>query len=129
MKTDMNEMKETYNNLKTEVQNMKEVVSKLAEQNNNLKMQLHDLAWKTDDLECRSKRNNLIFYGIPRAENGTSQDCEGIVRNLITDKLELADDTEFDRVHRLSGKPNSPVVARCCFYKHKEKFMKEGSKL
>ena len=37
---------------------------------------------------------------------------EGIVRDLITDKLELADDIEFDRVHRLSGKPNSPVVAR-----------------
>ena len=51
------------------------------------------------------------------------------MRDLITDKLELADDIEFDRVHRLSGKPNSPVVARCCFYKHKEKIMKERSKL
>ena len=29
----------------------------------------------------------------------------------------------------LSGKPNSPVVARCSFYKHKEKIMKERSKL
>ena len=129
MKTDMNEMKESYNILKTEVQNMKEVMSELAEENNDLKTQLHDLARKTDDLECRSKRNNLIFCGIPRATNETSQDCEGIVRDLITDKLELADDIEFDRVHRLSGKPNSPVVARCCFYKHKEKIMKERSKL
>jgi len=79
-------MKQPYNNLKTEVQNMKEVISELAEENNDLKTQLHDLARKTDDLECRSKRNNLIFYGIPRAENETSQDCEGIVRDLITDK-------------------------------------------
>ena len=51
------------------------------------------------------------------------------MRDLITDKLELADGIEFDRVHRLSGKPNSPVVARCSFYKHKEKIMKERSKL
>ena len=108
---------------------MKEVMSELAEENNNLKTQLHDLARKTDDLECRSKRNDLIFYRIPRAENEKSQDCEGIVRDLITDKLELADDTEFDRVHRLNGKPNYPVVARCCFYKHKEKITKERSKL
>ena len=129
MKTDMNEMKESYNNLKTEVQNMKEVMSELTEDNNNLRTQLQDLARKTDDLECRSKRNNLIFYGIPRADNVTSQDCEGIVRDLITDKLELAEDIAFDRVHRLSGKPNSPVVARCSFYKHKEKIMKERSKL
>ena len=108
---------------------MKEVMSELAEENKDLKTQLHDLARKTDDLECRSKRNNLIFCGIPRADNEASQDCEGIVSDLITDKLELADDIEFDRVHRLSGKPNSPVVARCCFYKQKEKIMKERSKL
>ena len=89
-------MKESYNNLKTEVQNMKEVMSELAEENNNLKTQLQDLARKTDDLECQSKRNNLVFCGIPRADNKTSQDCEGIVHDLITDKLELADDTELD---------------------------------
>ena len=89
-------MKESYNNLKTEVQNMKEVMSELAEENNNLKTQPQDLARKTDDLECWSKRNNLILYGIPRADNKTSQDCEGIVRDLITDKLELADDIELD---------------------------------
>ena len=78
---------------------MKEVMSELAEENSNLKTQLHDLARKTDDLECRSKRNNLIFCGIPRADNETSQDCEGIVRDVTTDKLKLADDIEFDRVH------------------------------
>ena len=45
-------------------------------------------------------------------------DCEGIVRDLITDKLDLADDIGFNRVDRLSGQPNSPVVVRCSFYKH-----------
>ena len=95
LKMDMNDMKESYSNLKTEVQNMKEAVSELTTEN-NLKTQLRDLARKTDDVECRSKRNNLIFRGIPRADYETSQDCEGIVRDLITDKLELADVTEFD---------------------------------
>ena len=82
---------------------MKEVMSELTTENNNLKTQLQDLARKADDVESRSQRNNLIFHGIPKADNKTSQDCQGIVRDLITDKLELADDTEFDRVHRLSG--------------------------
>ena len=110
LKTDMNVTKESYNNLKTEVQNMKEAMSELTTENNNLKTQLQDLARNTDDLKCRSKRNNLIFHGTPRAENGTSQDCKGIVRDLITDKLELADDAEFDRVHRLSGKPVRDLI-------------------
>ena len=108
---------------------MKEAMSELTTENNNLKTQLLDLARKADDLECRSQRNNLVFHGTPRADNKTSQDCEGTVRDLITDKLELAHDTEFDRVHRLREvmKPNSPVVTRCCFYKHKERIMKERS--
>ena len=71
-------MKESYNNLKTEVQNLKEVMSELAEENSNLKTQLHDLARKTNDLECRSKRNNLIFYGIPRADNKTLQTVKAL---------------------------------------------------
>ena len=33
-----------------------------------------------------------------------------MLRDLIIDKLELAGETVFDRVPRLSSKPNSPVT-------------------
>ena len=29
---------------------------------------------------------------------------------MIADKLELAETIQFDRVHRLNAKPNSPIV-------------------
>ena len=49
--------------------------------------------------------------------------------DLITDKLELADDIVFDRAHCLNSKPNSPVTARCVFFKDKVEILKAKCKL
>ena len=84
---------------------------------------------KVDDLEGRAKRNNLIIHGLVRAEKETGEGCEGVLKDLITDRLELADDIQFDRVHRLNVMPNSPVVARCTFFKDKVKILKPQRKL
>lgn len=41
----------------------------------------------------------------------------------------MSEDVCFDRVHRLSLKPDSPVIAKCTFYKDKEKILKDRYKL
>ena len=126
LKTDMKEIKEPYDIMKSEVGDLKAAMAELATENTYLKTQLGDLARKTHDLECRSKRNNIILNGLPRTNNETPpQDCEDIVRELLIDKLEKAEDVQFDRVRRLSGKPNSLIVARYSFYKHREQISKE----
>ena len=130
LKTDMKEIKESYDSMKSEVEDMKEAMAELATENTYLKTQLGDLARKTGDLECRSKRDNIILHGLPRTENETSQDCEHIVRKLlILTSWQMAEDVKFGRVHQLSGKPNSPIVARCSFCKHREKILKERNQL
>eukprot|EP00745_Piridium_sociabile_P033839 TRINITY_DN5818_c0_g2_i1.p3 TRINITY_DN5818_c0_g2~~TRINITY_DN5818_c0_g2_i1.p3 ORF type:complete len:146 (+),score=28.95 TRINITY_DN5818_c0_g2_i1:598-1035(+) len=82
-----------------------------------------------DDLEGRSKRNNLLFYGLPKLPNETSVNCEGMLCDLLTDKLDITDTVEFDRVHRLNAKSDSPVIARCVFFKHKMNILKSKAKL
>lgn len=136
MKEDLKEMRESFSNLKNEVGELREEVSDLRRVNDELKTENVDLKArvenverKTDDLECRSRRNNLIIYGLPRQDDESWQDCEDSVREMIVDKLELVDDFQFDRVHRLNGKPDSPVVARCTFYKDKDKILKAKRKL
>ncbi|KAL8573802.1 hypothetical protein ACOMHN_019076 [Nucella lapillus] len=84
---------------------------------------------KTDDLGGRSKRNNLILSGIPRHENKTQAECEGVLNDIIVDKLELTGSFEFDHVHRLNSKTNSPVIARSTFFKDKQKILKAKVKL
>ena len=84
---------------------------------------------KSGDLESRSRRNNLLFYGMERGQGETNKDCEERLRDLITDQMELANDVEFDRVHRVGSKPDSPIIAKCTFYKDKVAILKAKKKL
>ena len=103
---------------------------KMKTRNDDLMNRVEDLEKKTDDLEGRSKRNNLIFHGIPRDPSETNDECEGKIHKLLTDKLDLGGErVQFDRVHRLNMKPDSPVIARCCFYKDKVRILKSKRKL
>ena len=108
---------------------MKEENKALKEENNAMRTRLENVENKTDDLESRSKTNNIIIHGIQRKEDETRQECEELVCEMITDKLELVETIQFDRVHRLNAKPNSPIIARSTFYKDKENIMKENRKL
>eukprot|EP00745_Piridium_sociabile_P021837 TRINITY_DN3372_c0_g5_i1.p1 TRINITY_DN3372_c0_g5~~TRINITY_DN3372_c0_g5_i1.p1 ORF type:complete len:343 (-),score=59.88 TRINITY_DN3372_c0_g5_i1:710-1738(-) len=136
MKDDFKDIKESYSDLKKEVESLNSDVEMLrqsndalTESNKRLQESVNRLESKTDDLECRSKRKNIIVHGIPRFENETAEQCEGVLKDMITDKLELSDDFEFDRVHRLSSKKESPMIARCTFYKEKVTILKAKYKL
>eukprot|EP00745_Piridium_sociabile_P017353 TRINITY_DN26126_c0_g2_i1.p3 TRINITY_DN26126_c0_g2~~TRINITY_DN26126_c0_g2_i1.p3 ORF type:complete len:119 (-),score=7.78 TRINITY_DN26126_c0_g2_i1:479-835(-) len=41
----------------------------------------------------------------------------------------MASDVQFDRVHRLNGKADSPVMARCTLYKDTVNILKEKRRL
>ena len=84
---------------------------------------------KVDDLEGRSKRNNLIFHGVPRGEKETWQDSENLVQEVISSKLGITDPVRFERVHRLNASPTSPIVACCTFFKEKQQILKEKRNL
>ena len=115
-------MREDYASVRQESKDLKV-------QNENLEKKVVEMERKMDDLECRSKRNNLIIHGLYRAEKEIGEDCEAALKDLITNKLELANGIQFDRVHRLNAKANSPVVARCTFFKDKVKILKAKTKL
>ena len=137
MKEDLKEIRDTQSDLQRKVQGLEDKVSVLQKENDELKVVNNDLQarvekteLKTDDLECRSKRNNLIVYGLPRSsETETSQDCEDMMKDFCTDRLELSNDVSFDRVHRINGKPDSPIILRCTFYKDKLSILKQKYKL
>ena len=137
MRDDLKEIRDAQSDLQRKVLDLENQVSDLQKENDGLKSVNNDLQGrvdkielKTDDLECRSKRNNLIVYGIPRSsDKETSQDCEDMIRDFCTDKLELANDVSFDRVHRINGKQDSPIILRCTLYKDKISMLKQKYKL
>lgn len=81
---------------------------------------------KVADLESRSMRDNLLFYGVP--EGGENEDCENLVRKVCAEhlKLNLQDVTNlvFDRVHRVGNASDNkvrPIVAKFHYYKQRER--------
>jgi regulator of replication initiation timing len=119
---EMQTISETVNTLQTELKDTKEQVSVLLEENlvlretvNSLTDRMCMLEKQSDNLENRSRRNNLLFYGLEKQEGETNVDCEETIRELCTDKLELVDDIVFERVHRVGSSPKAPIIAKLAF--------------
>ena len=63
-----------------------------------------DLQAKVLDMQCRSMRDNLIFYKIPEAVGETDADCVQKVLDLIENDLEIENanrDIKLHRAHRM----------------------------
>ena len=133
---DVSDIKDRLGTVREEVNELRREVNELRQENQELRDH-RDALWskvegldrKMDNIECRSKRNNLIFYGFDRRNDETPVSCEERLNELFTDTLELAESVPFDRVHRLGDKADAPLIARCTFYKDKVKILKAKSKL
>ncbi|XP_071089135.1 cingulin-like protein 1 [Haliotis cracherodii] len=77
----------------------------LEEENFRLKDQMKAMDDKLDYLENMSRRNNLIFHGVSRGNETESwTDCELIVKDVLRNDLQLLDDVNIQRAHRMKGK-------------------------
>ena len=78
---------------------------------------------KLTDLEARSMRDNLMFYGLK--EGGEAENCGEQVKELMASVLhvENAHDILFDRVHRVGQKSGKirPIVAKFHYYTDRER--------
>ena len=97
---------------------------------------IENLSLKADDLENRTRRNNLCFDGIPEESESQSESwrkSEEKVLKILNDKMELPGDIKIERAHRVgtrrqAGKPRS-IVVKFLSYKDRERVMKERRKL
>ena len=78
-------------------------------------------------LESHSRRNNLIFYGIPEEMNETSVKTESLLFSFLEDELKLKEDDidgiSIERAHRLgkrnaNGEKPRPIIAKFSFHKN-----------
>ena len=136
VRKDVQHLRDDNADFKRELLVLREEVTELRRENQDLKKKNGDLSEKLaecekkiDDLECRSKRSNLIFYGLPRSPNETPADCEDLLRGVFREKLDLTEEVPLDRVHRLSTKPDAPIIACFTFFKQKSKVLKLKGKL
>ena len=134
--------------LKSELDNIKDSNNFLSQETTDLKHQaetsntkyeqdIREIKEKTVDLEDRSRRNNLVFFGVAEtAGPRETENCELLIiqQVLIEGSVIRQEDIHeplFDRVHRLGPKkPNQerprPIIARFTSYLDKEDILKKS---
>ena len=125
--TSLGELKDGNTLLKTKVEELTIENQRLWSESGDIAAKLERTEKKLEDLENRSRRNNLIFHGLtPDKENETWDDCERLVKKLISGKLGLGcDNISFERVHRIG----SSIIAKFTMFKDKERVMRHRNKL
>jgi hypothetical protein len=92
----------------------------LAKKCDELSTENHRLSEEVIDLQARSMRENLLFFGFSEEntlDERKNEDCKSKVLNFCADTLEIenAHSIKIDRIHRLgkfiAGK-NRPIVAK-----------------
>ena len=106
-----------------EVHKLKSDCANMQADTNYLRARNANLEAKVTDLESRSMRDNLLFYGV--SERGQLENCESLVKEVCIETLDLPEalDMKFDRVHRVGTFSNNkvrPIVAKFHNFKDRE---------
>lgn len=90
---------------KSDIQGLNVEINRLKEENAQIKQELlaiksreAAIASKLDDLECRSRRNNIIFRGV-KCNRG--EDCKTVIKNFCVNMLQCGDNLWVNRAHPL----------------------------
>ena len=119
----------------SKMENTTEEQTKLKAENEKLTKQ--DLEEKVSYLEGQSKRNNLLFHGVPEQKDEKWEECEVAVRKILEEKLGMEEassesDIATERAHRVGKFTKDkirPIVVKFANYKHRSLVFKNKSKL
>lgn len=94
------------------------------------KLEVDRLANKVEDLECYSRRENLVFFGISEEPN---ENCSAKVLSFIEKKLEVKGRILLSRAHRLGKKQDTPtsrpIIVRFLYPPDRERVWRARGKL
>lgn len=89
------------------------------------------LTSRVDELEDRSRRNNLIFHGIADSKETWDQ-TEARLTSFLSSVMDTFQSDAIERAHRLgsfSPKKSRPVIAKFTNFKQKQKVLSLRSQL
>lgn len=87
---------------------------------------------RIDELEDRSRRDNIILHGIPDAQETWAQTEDKVVSLLSSCIDSQISSTDIERAHRLGQFSDTrcrPVIVKLSSFKSKEKIMQSRSRL
>ena len=106
-KKKMDKMQADLETKTTEIKAARTELNNLRMETDVLKSDKRKAAVRLVDLEARSRRNNLIFYGIPDTYD-KDENCVEKLESFIKNELKINGNVYIQRAHRM-GVPKKPV--------------------
>lgn len=104
-------------NFSQSLSNVQSKVDSIDKRSSDHELFLRVLAYKSIDMEARSRRRNLLFHGLAEVKN---ERCCELIRNFMEDEMGIdADELYIERAHRLgslfnarqkSQTPRRPII-------------------
>lgn len=135
METTVGNVQERLTAIEKELARLQQFEDKLAEhevmtvETNKL---VRELSVKVEDLENRSRRNNIIIYGVEEGDNEQNADLQQqIVKGIFKDILKV-NVTSVERMHRIGRKTQNrerPVILKLYNFSEKMLVLRNCGKL
>ncbi|XP_049268018.1 uncharacterized protein LOC125756977 [Rhipicephalus sanguineus] len=109
-------------------------IEKMPADTSSMSRKIEELEDRLDDTENRSRRNNLIFYGISDpTDSETWNDSEKLIIDFCSNNLGITvGPHDFERAHPLGRHSlgrNRPIIVKFACYKTKDSILRNGRKL
>lgn len=105
------------------VEDVSELVSRQADIIKGLLKQVNELQGKSVEIEDRSRRQNLVFYGVDDTDRFENSDqSEKLIQRICEDNLgiQLKSVQRAHRIGRFTGKAKRPIIVNLSCYKEKQ---------
>ncbi len=133
LQSQISSMNDNFKRIDDKVTNMATGVTRdlslLRKENTSLRKQVNSLEEQLDDVQSRSRRNNLLFHGLEGERGETWDESENKIRTFMKDRLGLtnADSMLITRAHRLAPhKKQSPIIANFVITKDRNDVLRKA---
>ncbi|XP_070579093.1 uncharacterized protein DDB_G0283697-like [Ptychodera flava] len=134
---EMNELREStdHNRVRiSELESKQKSYDEFKEVIAGLKRENEQIQRDKDKLENQSRRNNLLFYGLEQGNaHETWEEAEEKVKDVLKNELEISEDIQFERCHRLNYAPLTrgakPIIAMLTKFKDKVLILSKAKSL
>ena len=94
------ELLDTQKKMDSQIQDISRKVKEISTADNEatLRDSVVSVTEKVVELQARDMRDNLVFKGLAECKE---EDCEAIIKNFLREKLEIMNDIEIVRAHRI----------------------------
>lgn len=123
--TRLSDVEETQNVLRLDMDALDQICAEMKDSSTELQNKVDDLEAKVEYLETQTRRNSLLFFGIPRVFGESWDSCEAKVREIIRHDMRIRETVLIERAQRVG----SAILVQFQSFKQRQEVLSHSREL